>query len=115
MPICSAVSTAGSGRADTFLCTLSDYPEEGYTEDDFFGVTMYWSNYGIHEYREILTGNRILTAGGIDDRSRLPGRDAATNRASSAGAGAKGMLRWRRLVQAVTVACLKHGPGTIGQ
>ena len=39
------------------LCTLSDYPEEGYTEDDFFGVTMYWSNYGIDEYRELLTGN----------------------------------------------------------
>ena len=37
-----------------FLCTLSAYSEDGYTEDDFFGVTMYWSNYGIHEYREIL-------------------------------------------------------------
>ena len=39
-----------------FLCTLSAYSEDGYTEDDFFGVTMYWSNYGIHEYRELLTG-----------------------------------------------------------
>lgn len=37
------------------LCTLSYYSEEGYTEDDFFGVTMYWSNYGIDEYRELLT------------------------------------------------------------
>ena len=43
-------------RRGHLLCTLSDYPEAGYTEDDFFGVTMYWSNYGIHEYREILTG-----------------------------------------------------------
>ena len=39
-----------------FLCTLSAYSEDGYTEDGFFGVTMYWSNHGIHEYRELLTG-----------------------------------------------------------
>ena len=38
------------------LCTLSYYSEEGYTEDDFFGVTMYWSNFGLAEYRELLTG-----------------------------------------------------------
>ena len=38
------------------LCTLSDHPEKGYTEDGFFGVTMYWSNYGIDEYRDLLTG-----------------------------------------------------------
>ena len=37
------------------LCTLSDHSEEGYTEDDFFGATMYWSNYGIDEYRDLLT------------------------------------------------------------
>ena len=37
------------------LCTLSAYSEDGHTEDYFFDVTMYWSNYGIHEYREILT------------------------------------------------------------
>ncbi len=37
------------------LCTLSHYSEEGYTEDDFFGVTMYWSNFSLGEYREILT------------------------------------------------------------
>ncbi len=39
-----------------FLCTLSAYSEDGYTEDDFFGVTMYWSNHSIRQYREILTG-----------------------------------------------------------
>jgi SAM-dependent methyltransferase len=38
-----------------FLCTLSHRSEPGYTEDDFFGVTMYWSNYGLAEYVEILT------------------------------------------------------------
>ena len=38
------------------LCTLSYYSEEGYTVDDFFGVTMYWSNNGIDEYRGLLTG-----------------------------------------------------------
>ena len=27
------------------LCTLSHCSEEGYTEEDFHGVTMYWSNY----------------------------------------------------------------------
>ena len=38
------------------LCTLSHYSEEGYTEDDFFGATMYWSNYSLSEYVEILNG-----------------------------------------------------------
>jgi SAM-dependent methyltransferase len=37
------------------LCTLSRSSEEGYTEDDFFGVSMYWSNYGLEDYKEILT------------------------------------------------------------
>ncbi len=30
-----------------FLCTLTRFSEEAHTEDDFFGVTMYWSNYGL--------------------------------------------------------------------
>ncbi len=38
------------------LCTLSHFSEEGYTEEDFFGVTMYWSNYSLSEYLVILTG-----------------------------------------------------------
>ena len=37
------------------LCTLTHSGEEAYTEDDFFGVTMYWSNYGLEDYKEILT------------------------------------------------------------
>ena len=37
------------------LCTLTRLNEEAYTEDAFFGVTMYWSNYGLEEYKEILT------------------------------------------------------------
>jgi len=35
--------------------TLTRYSEAPYTEDDFFGVTMYWSNYGIKDYERILT------------------------------------------------------------
>jgi len=36
------------------LATLAVHAEAAYTEDDFFGVTMYWSNYGIAEYRTLL-------------------------------------------------------------
>ena len=36
------------------LSTLSHHNEAGYTEDDFFGVTMYWSNYGLSEYLDTL-------------------------------------------------------------
>ena len=38
------------------LCTLSHRSEEGYTEEGFHGVTMYWSNFGLEEYIDILTG-----------------------------------------------------------
>ncbi len=38
------------------LCTLSHFNEDGYTEDDFFGETMYWSNYSLGEYAGILNG-----------------------------------------------------------
>ena len=37
------------------LCTLNHRSERGYTEDDFFGVTMYWSQFSLAEYLEILT------------------------------------------------------------
>ena len=30
-----------------FLCTLSRQDDPAYTEDDFFGETMYWSNYAL--------------------------------------------------------------------
>lgn len=36
------------------LATVTQFSEEAYTEDDFFGGTMYWSNYGLHDYRRIL-------------------------------------------------------------
>jgi SAM-dependent methyltransferase len=37
------------------LATLSAQAEDAYTEDDFFDVTMYWSNYGLDEYKSMLT------------------------------------------------------------
>jgi 2-polyprenyl-3-methyl-5-hydroxy-6-metoxy-1,4-benzoquinol methylase len=37
-----------------FLVSLSENDEEGYTEDDFFGVTMFWSNYDLGAYLEML-------------------------------------------------------------
>ena len=37
------------------MCTLSRCREAAYTEDDFFGETMYWSNYGLADYADILT------------------------------------------------------------
>ena len=42
------------------LCTLSHLSEEGYTEDDFYGVTMYWSNYSLSEYLEILAATGFV-------------------------------------------------------
>ncbi|MDE2767447.1 MAG: class I SAM-dependent methyltransferase [Chloroflexota bacterium] len=56
-----------------FLCTLSHHSEAGYTEDGFFGVTMYWSNYALGEYVETLAdlGFEVLetssTARGYDE------------------------------------------------
>ena len=37
------------------MCTLTRYSESAYTEDDFFGETMYWSNYGLADYEDMLT------------------------------------------------------------
>jgi SAM-dependent methyltransferase len=39
-----------------FLATLSEDAEAPYTEDDFFGTRMYWSNLGYGEYRDLLLG-----------------------------------------------------------
>ena len=49
------------------LCTLSHRSDEAYTEDDFFGVTMYWSNYGLSESLETLSevGFEILKVSSI--------------------------------------------------
>jgi len=48
------------------LATLSYNDEPAYTED-YYGVTMYWSNYGLEEYKEILreVGLAILELGNI--------------------------------------------------
>lgn len=37
-----------------FLATVAASNEEAYTEDDFFDVTMYWSNFGLTEYQQLL-------------------------------------------------------------
>lgn len=55
------------------LCTLSHQSEPGYTEDDFHGVSMYWSNYSLGEYLGTLadSGFAVLetssTACGCDE------------------------------------------------
>jgi SAM-dependent methyltransferase len=36
------------------LATLANEPKEACTEQDFFGAPMYWSSYGISEYRAML-------------------------------------------------------------
>jgi SAM-dependent methyltransferase len=36
------------------LATVSARSQEPYTEDDFIGVPMYWSNYGLEEYERML-------------------------------------------------------------
>ena len=63
------------------MCTLSHSDEMAYTEDDFFGVTMYWSNYGLRDYVQILTGLgfsilRTSTIGdGYSESHNAPGED----------------------------------------
>ena len=44
------------------LVTFALQAEAAYTEQDFFGVSMYWSNYGLDEYRTLLidTGFEVL-------------------------------------------------------
>lgn len=36
------------------LATVTKVREDAYTEDDFFGVTMYWSNYSLTDYQKML-------------------------------------------------------------
>jgi cyclopropane fatty-acyl-phospholipid synthase-like methyltransferase len=45
-----------------FLATLALEDEAAYTEDDYFGREMYWSNFGIEEYRRLLveTGFELI-------------------------------------------------------
>jgi ubiquinone/menaquinone biosynthesis C-methylase UbiE len=37
------------------MATVGMKNEPAYLEEDFYGVTMYWSNYGLEEYKKILT------------------------------------------------------------
>jgi SAM-dependent methyltransferase len=37
-----------------FITTLGIVDEESYTEDNFFGTTMYWSHFGTEQYRNML-------------------------------------------------------------
>jgi SAM-dependent methyltransferase len=49
------------------VATLTNEAEEPYTEDDFFGTEMYWSNFGMLEYAAMLVENgfEILNASEI--------------------------------------------------
>lgn len=38
------------------MMTVTRYAEAPYTEEDFFGVKMYWSNYGFDDYKRMLMG-----------------------------------------------------------
>jgi len=40
--------------AGYLMATVGMMGELAYTNEDFFGATMYWSNYGLDKYREIL-------------------------------------------------------------
>ena len=63
------------------LCTLSHRNQDAYTEEDFFGVTMYWSNYGLAENLEMLSevGFEVLevssTSGGWADEVEAEDED----------------------------------------
>ena len=49
------------------LATITDSDEAPYTEDDFFGVTMYWTNFSRSKYEAIFKdeGFRVFTAGAV--------------------------------------------------
>jgi len=46
------------------MATFARWNQAPYTEDDFFDVTMYWSNFGISQYREMLKQEGFII---IDD------------------------------------------------
>jgi len=50
------------------LASVTPVAEAAYTEDDFFGVTMYWSNYGLEDYHALLRdiGFRLLNTASLD-------------------------------------------------
>ena len=50
-----------------FLGTVSDVDEAPYTEDDFYGVTMYWTNFSLARYEAIFKerGFRVRQVGAL--------------------------------------------------
>lgn len=52
-------------RGGCVLCTVSIRDEDGYTEADFFGTTMYWSNFALEKYNQLFVdaGFTILHCG----------------------------------------------------
>jgi len=58
------------------LCTLSHQSEPGYTEDDFHGVTMYWSNYSLGEYLGSLADSGFVV---LETSSTACGHDETTH------------------------------------
>jgi SAM-dependent methyltransferase len=55
-----------------FLATLSQHDEPGYTESDFHGAEMYWSNFSLDQYRRLLADIGFT----VIDESTLPDGDA---------------------------------------
>lgn len=60
------------------LATLTSETEEAYTENDFFGATMYWSNYGLDEYKTLLAQisfkllETVIIGHGYTDETQTP-------------------------------------------
>ncbi|MBC8507021.1 MAG: methyltransferase domain-containing protein [Anaerolineales bacterium] len=50
-----------------FFGTVAQTNEPAYTEHDFFGETMYWSNFGLEDYQKLLTeiGFQLLESGAL--------------------------------------------------
>lgn len=80
-----------------FMATLAKWNQSPYTEDDFFDVTMYWSNFGISQYREMLqqVGFTILAdthmghgyKGGVTERQEVHPLILAQKQPESSGSG----------------------------
>jgi cyclopropane fatty-acyl-phospholipid synthase-like methyltransferase len=47
-----------------FMATLALENEAGYTEDDYFGQEMHWSNFGIEEYERLLADSGFAVLDG---------------------------------------------------
>jgi hypothetical protein len=58
------------------LATVAQDAEPGYTEDDFFGVTMYWSHHDLADYKAMIQSNGLtvlestIISHGYEDQER---------------------------------------------